>query len=340
MQPSIMSQTLTALIPTLQPTWIWGPPAVGKSSIVRAAAAALGIELIDIRAVLLDPVDLRGLPTIGKDGRAKWAVPGFLPSKGRGVLFLDELAQATPLVQAALLQLSLERRLGEYELPEGWAIVAASNRQEDRAGGHRVISALSSRFLHLDMEVHAGDWSAWAVGAGVAPEVRGFIASQPTKLHVFDGAAGERSFPSPRTWEFVSRIMPACTDATMFDLVAGCIGKGHAAEFVAFAQVYRRLPDVDQILRSPATAGVPNEPDVLWAVTTSVVEKCREDKKKSAAAITYADRLAGNRFEFASMLFRDTLKVDKAALKTPQGQAFITKYGERLRRDDPSVGGN
>ena len=36
------------------------------------------------------------------------------------------------MVQAALYQLSLERKCGEYELPEGASIIACSNRENDR----------------------------------------------------------------------------------------------------------------------------------------------------------------------------------------------------------------
>ena len=102
-------------------------------------------------------------------GRAEWCPPAFLPRTGDGVLFLDELAQAPPLVQAACLQLVLDRRLGEYELPAGWAVMAASNRQEDRAGTHRLISPLLNRFVHLDLEVSLDDWQAWERLAWLAP---------------------------------------------------------------------------------------------------------------------------------------------------------------------------
>src|SRR5205807_8790447 len=124
---------LGALVSTRRPVYLWGRPGVGKSSLVRQAAAVLGLGLVDVRATLLDPVDLRGLPRLVGDA-AVWCPPAFLPKTGEGVLFLDELAQAPPLVQAACLQLVLDRRVGEYELPSGWAVVAASNRAEARAG--------------------------------------------------------------------------------------------------------------------------------------------------------------------------------------------------------------
>src|SRR4029079_8083765 len=117
---------------------------------------------------------------------------------GEGVLFLDELAQAPPLVQAACLQLTLDRRVGEHELPAGWSVIAASNRAEDRAGTHRLISPLLNRFVHLDLEVSNEDWQAWAVASGIAPEVRAFLRYRPALLFRFDPAVQERAFPTPR----------------------------------------------------------------------------------------------------------------------------------------------
>ncbi len=122
MRPSDVSSALTALVPTRRPVFLWGPPGVGKSSLVRQAATTLGLEVCDVRAVLLAPVDLRGIPAINGDHRAHWCQPDFLPRDGQGVLFLDELAQAPPLVQSACLQLTLDRRIGEYVLPDGWTL--------------------------------------------------------------------------------------------------------------------------------------------------------------------------------------------------------------------------
>src|SRR6476469_5534308 len=194
MRPSDAARALAALIPTRRPAYLWGSPGSGKSSVVRAVAAGLGLPLVDVRATLLDPVDLRGLPRLDGDA-ATWCPPAFLPRNGDGVLFLDELAQAPPLVQAACLQLTLDRRVGEYELPDGWSVVAVSNRAEDRAGTHRLITPLLNRFVHLDLDVSAEDWQAWAVANNVAPEVRAFLQYRPGLLFQFDPSTNPRAFP-------------------------------------------------------------------------------------------------------------------------------------------------
>jgi hypothetical protein len=326
MRPSTLIEVITNVSTTGQPVYVWGKPGIGKSACINQAAQRRGIGFADVRVALLDPVDVRGLPTI-ENGITKWAPPEFLPRTGSGLLFLDELAQGAPMIQAAMLQLCLERRVGEYVLPDGWTIVAASNRQEDRAGGHRVISPLLNRFLHLDLEVHNDDWQAWALPAGVAPEVRSFLNARPALLHKFDANANERSFPTPRSWEFVSRILPTTTDATIFDLVSGCVGQGPAAEFVAFYKVYASLPDVNAILASPKTAPVPSQPDVLYAVCGAVVDKVRLDLKKGGNGVEYCSRLPK---EFGVLMFRDLIKLNKQLLVTNAGREFLTANRDAL----------
>jgi MoxR-like ATPase len=159
-KPTEIRKALETLIPLQQPAFVWGAPGVGKSDTMRQVTAALNRVLIDIRAVLLDPVDLRGLPSINGDSRAHWCPPAFLPTGGEGVLFLDELNAAPPLTQAACYQLVLDRQLGEYRLPDGWTVIAAGNRETDKAVTHRMPSALANRFVHLDFEVNLDDWVA------------------------------------------------------------------------------------------------------------------------------------------------------------------------------------
>jgi MoxR-like ATPase len=103
-------------------------------------------------------LDLRGLPFLGADNRSKWATPDFLPQDGEGILSLDELNAAPAMVQASCYQLVLDRKLGEYTLPDGWAIVAAGNRDSDRGATTRMPTPLRNRFVHLDFEVTQGTY--------------------------------------------------------------------------------------------------------------------------------------------------------------------------------------
>ena len=141
-------------------TMIWGPPGIGKSSIVAAAAEKAGIDFIDLRLSQLAPTDLRGLPVPvhpnkGEEyGISKWYPPEFLPREGKGILFLDELNMAPPVMQGVAQQLILDRKIGSYKVPQGWIILSAGNRKEDRASVFEMPSPLANRFIHLEVEAN------------------------------------------------------------------------------------------------------------------------------------------------------------------------------------------
>lgn len=326
MRATALRDALIAIVPTRLPAYLWGPPGIGKSSVVRQVAQALAVDLIDVRAVLLDPVDLRGLPHVNGDHRAHWALPDFLPRDGSGILFLDELAQAPPLVQSACLQLTLDRRIGEYQLPDGWTVIAASNRQEDRAGAHRLISPLLNRFLHLDLEISNDDWQQWAVMQGIAADLRAFLRFRPHLLFQFDPQQAPRSFPTPRSWEFVSRVLGA-PDDLLYPLVSGCVGEGPAAEFIAFRRLFAQLPDVGATLANPTAGNVPTEPSVLYALAGAIAERCRKDTSAHNPAMIYAGRLPK---EFGVLLVRDAVGANKAVLATPAGKQWIAANKDLL----------
>lgn len=315
MTPAQIASALRTLISIRQPVFLWGAPGVGKSQVVAQVAASLGYALRDIRAVLLDPVDLRGLPRLN-EGRAVWCPPAFLPdatAPARGILFLDELNAAPPLVQAACYQLILDRAIGEYHLPDGWAIVAAGNREKDRAVAYRMPSALANRMVHLQFETDLNGWLVWAQGAGIRPEVCAFLRFRPKLLHDFDPQTTDKAFASPRSWEFVSRILEAGPESDVeYELYQGTIGAGTAAEFMGFLSVWRDLPTVDGILAAPDSAPVPVEPAALYATCEALSLKANE--ATIDALVTYAQRLPA---EFGVLLMRDAVCQNTEVVHSP-----------------------
>ena len=210
LRPSELAATLALLVEARQPTILWGGPGTAKSAIARQIAAEASRQYVDVRALLLDPVDLRGIPWRDGSDRTRWAPPAFLPPSddpGLWLINLEELPSAPPMVQAALYQLVLDRKVGEYELPEGASLIACGNRESDRGVVHRMPTPLASRFVHLEIKVDAEDWLAWAAGNGIAPEVMFFVSMRPELLHQFDPNSREAAFPCPRTWEFTSGIV-------------------------------------------------------------------------------------------------------------------------------------
>jgi len=187
---------------------IWGPSGIGKSSIVRAVAEELGLPLIDLRVSLLEPVDLLGLPSIG-NGVTNWNRPQFLPTEGKGILFLDELNLGSREVLKALYQLLLDRQIGAYKLPDGWKIVAAGNRSEDRASVTTMPDPLLKRLLHITVETTVEDFTAYLVnkipGEGTK-NVVSYLLWRPENLHKI-GVSSEGGSPTPRSWEWAAKAL-------------------------------------------------------------------------------------------------------------------------------------
>ena len=322
LKPSETAAALIACLHARQPVCLWGSPGIGKSQIVQQTAAAEGLACQDVRAVLLDPVDLRGLPHLNGNGRAAWAIPDFLPVNGNGVLFLDELNRAPILVQNACFQLVLDRRLGDYRLPVGWSVVAACNRESDGGGITRMPSALANRFTHLNVQPDLDDWCRWAVTAGVDPVVVAFLRFRPALLHQFSREA--RAFPTPRSWQFVSTIVGQQPSPDVeLALVAGSVGHEAAIEFVAFMKLYRSLPSIDAILLDPANAPVPSDVATLYAVSSALANRAREDNL--GRIVRYLDRLP---VEYSVFAVRDATTRDQALTSTPEFTAWAVAHAD------------
>jgi len=238
---------------------IWGPPGVGKSSIVAQVASAAHLDLIDLRLSQLAPTDLRGLP-VAAGKVSKWLPPEFLPSDGKGILFLDELNMAPPAVQGIAQQLILNRQVGNYSVPDGWFVWAAGNRKEDRAAVFDMPAPLANRFLHFEVEPHFESFRAWAGTRGVHEQILAFLAFRPTLLHQPDSK--NPAWPSSRSWELASELheigMP----------IGAAVGTGAEAEFNAFCKLYQDLPDLEKILLSGGEdIEFPKEPSLRYAIT-------------------------------------------------------------------------
>jgi hypothetical protein len=257
------------------PVMLWGPPGVGKSQMVAQIAGRHGVPAIDIRLSQMEPSDLRGIPFRVGD-LVQWAVPAMLPDAGRhgptGILFLDEITSAPPAVSAAAYQLILDRRLGEYRVPDGWAIFAAGNRQGDRGVTYSMPAPLANRFSHFEVDTHLDDWAAWAYGSGIDERLIGFLRFRPELLFDFDPAHNPVAFPSPRSWEFAHRALKKFEDLP--ELLQGtlqaCVGPAAGIELTAFVNSLDRMPDLDAICRGE-TVPVPREIDLQYAVAAALV---------------------------------------------------------------------
>jgi len=296
---------IDSLVEQRVPTFLWGAPGIGKSSIVKQIAKSKEIGFIDLRLALMDPTDLKGIPFYDKDlHSALWAPPAFLPKDKEGILFLDELNSAAPTVQASAYQLILDRRVGEYELPDGWAIVAAGNREGDRGVTYRMPSPLANRFVHFEMDVNVEDWRLWAYGSGVDERVISYISYKNEHLFTFDPKSDVKSFATPRSWEYVNSVLrSSVSDDLLLDIISGAVGRDAATSFLAFCKVMNKLPDIKSILET-GSGEYSDKVDVLYALSTGLVSAYLKDKsdEKLENLLRYTLELKS---EFAVIVVQD-----------------------------------
>ena len=245
--------------------FIWGAPGIGKSSAVTQVAKDKDLELIDLRISQLAPTDIRGLPYT-KDGRAYFAPPSFLPTSGEGILFLDELNMASPSVMGIAQQLILDRQVGDYKVPEGWFIVAAGNRTEDRAAISQMPAPVANRFIHFHIDSSLDSWKEYAIGAGINEKILAFLNFRPQLLYNFE--KNQSAWPSPRSWEFANTLLN-------IDLsIESAVGSGAASEFYAYQTIYTELPNVDLIFDGEDIP-VPHEPSLIYAVCGALINRAK-----------------------------------------------------------------
>jgi hypothetical protein len=259
------------------PVMLWGPPGVGKSQMVAQVAGRHAVPVVDIRLSQMEPSDLRGIP-FRVEQRVEWAIPAILPNAERhaaaGVLFLDEITSAPPAVSAAAYQLILDRRLGEYQVPDHWAIFAAGNRQGDRGVTYSMPAPLANRFSHFEVDTHLDDWVAWAYANGLDERVIAFLRFRPELLFDFDPAHNPVAFPSPRSWEFAHRALQKFQDEPQLlqGTLQACVGPAAGIEVTAFVNSLDQMPDLDAICAGDDVL-VPKEIDLQYAVAAALVGK-------------------------------------------------------------------
>ncbi|GAA1797302.1 MoxR family ATPase [Luedemannella flava] len=305
-RPDPQLEALTLAVAADLPVLLWGEPGIGKTAALTQLAEALDLPLTTVIASVHEPSDFAGLPVVGDDPAVQgvpmappdWAVR--LAAQGRGLLFLDELSTAPPAVQAALLRLVLERRVGALRLPPGVRIVAAANPRSSAADGWELSAPLANRFVHLqwtydhDVVVRGlgGTWPRAALPrldparlpdavAYARRAVCTLLGARPRLVHQLPSSEARRggAWPSPRSWEMALRLIAFATAAgtdrdVLSALVRGVVGDGPGLELLASLDRLD-LPDPETLLADPAGAVLPDRGDLRQAVLDGVVEAVR-----------------------------------------------------------------
>jgi hypothetical protein len=283
--PKSAKKSILKAIQKRRPVFLWGPPGIGKSDIVKQIGEDTTRQVIDVRLALWEPTDIKGIPYYNTDlGTMVWAPPAELPTnpESTAIIFLDELNSAPPAVQAAAYQLILNRKVGTYELPAGVDIVAAGNREGDRGVTYRMPAPLANRFLHLEAKVDFDDWQDWAVLNNIHPEVVGYVGFAKQDLYDFDPKGSSKAFATPRSWAFVSDLLQDDdTDIdTLHNLVAGAVGDGLAVKFMAHRKIAGRLPKAEDILSGKVKDLQVKEVSAMYSLTVSLCYELKDQAEK------------------------------------------------------------
>ena len=325
---------------------MWGAPGVGKSQAVRQIAKEIErgtgkrAVVTDVRLLLFNPIDLRGIPTANADKTlAVWLKPQIFqmdPSEHIvNILFLDEISAAPQSVQAAAYQITLDRVVGEHKLPENCIVIAAGNRVTDKSVAFKMPKALANRLLHIQVEGSFTAWKQWAIEHGIHPKVVGFLSFRQNYLMAFDGSNDDLAFATPRSWEMVSNLFYAVSDdiEKMYPMVAGLVGAGVAAELRMWEKVYKELPNIEDIFNGK-NPPMPKNTDSMYALTASMTAYAREhktDMRRIANSIAYATRMPP---DFATILMRDYMYIEKGykekLMRIPEFNEWLRKRGSLL----------
>lgn len=335
---------------TKQPLFIWGGTGIGKSQVIKQTAEkiAKGLDLeftedvknvkafgfLDIRISQLEPSDLRGLPIQNLTTKTTdWLIPNWLPQEkdGKGIIFFDELNLSPPSIQAVAYQLILDRRIGDYVLPEGWVIVSAGNRIEDKCSVFDMSSALCNRFLHATLtNPSVEDWTKWAVENDIDGRIISFLSWKPTSFNRSGEKNKEKAFATPRSWAFCSKLIQGRTDNNLLNrLSSSAVGEGTALELTAFLRLQTKI-DFESILKNPKQIKQIKELDLKYLLVGTIAEKYRKDKKLLEKIILVTEHLEP---EFAVLLLRFLKAYHSEHFKKvmlTKGQKVLKQYADIL----------
>lgn len=313
-------------VKTMPSVMLWGPPGVGKSQGVRQIGSKIEKEvkkkvvITDVRLLLFNPIDLRGIPTANEDRTlAIWLKPQIFQmdssNKVINILFLDEISAAPQSVQAAAYQITLDRTVGEHKLPENCIVIAAGNRTTDKSVAYKMPKALANRLMHIEIEGSFSSWKKWANEMGINKNVIGFL-SDKREYFMKDDSSDDLAFPTPRSWEMVSNIFNCVSDESYLvrNLVEGLVGKEASTQFFIWIEgnkntvleekkqplqknkikhFYYDYKTIEKIFDGERVE-IPEDYQVLEKLVADMefyAKECKEDMSKILNSIKFAQRL-------------------------------------------------
>ena len=295
MSPTQLHDFLVIAIQHKLSVLIKGAPGIGKSDIVAQACATAGAHCLLMHPAISDPTDFKGLPARISDTEAHFLPFGdllkLIHATEPTVCFQDDIGQAAPSVQAALMQLNLARAVNGLAISPHVIFIGATNDVGQMAGVSGMIEPLKSRWHTIvNLVPDAPAWLTWATANAMPDVLTDFIRAFPQHLSAFKPTKQITNSPSPRGWAAVGRWLNASVaDVEVF---AGAIGEGVAVEFCAYLDMRDKIPTTEKVLSRPTTIKIPANPSVRIALCSSLAHKVKVEELP--ALFQFLDRLSAD----------------------------------------------
>ena len=272
---------------------VLGPTGIGKSEVIHQIAKSYKMNVIDVRLLLWSLTDLKGIPYPDETHTyTRWLINDILPRVERdgdeGILLLEELDDAPKTVRAAAYQLTLDRKLGNYNLGDGWQIIATSNREQDGGAYTAPLAPLNDRFEIHEVEPDFPTWRDYAIKVGFNPLIVAYLSANQMALYTYKPEeSAEVVFATPRSWAAVSDLLDAGLDADVLRIkTAANIGDVEAVGFFTYTKNVKRLPDLEAVLRGAYLTGNNNTPfqstiDVYWLLVQNLIHAIGAEYRKN-----------------------------------------------------------
>ena len=328
-------------VATVRPVFIWGAPGIGKSAIVEQFATDVGLECVSLLGSQLAPEDIIGVPQI-VDGRSIFCPPRMIAREEPYCLFLDELNACSQEVQKAFYSLILERRIGEYHLPEGSIVIGAGNRSQDNAITRHMSSALINRMFHVELTAKASIWLNWAANNGIHPYIYDYISSRPDQLWS-QPSKTEEPFSTPRSWHMLSDAIQGYGDAIsqrdLTILANGCLTASHATQFVAYVRQVRSQFSLKKILNGEQRwPDKPEERDILYFLVQSLRARLVKELPANRSKLNGETQMLALRSkELLVELASISLEIAQMAVTPEGGDSLPAWFLVDATRDIPSL---
>lgn len=330
--PSQLTQFLTKSISAKLPVLIKGAPGIGKTDIVGQATQIVNGHLITKHPVVDSPIDYKGLG-FKLEGRDEAA---FLPFGDLAALikadrlticFLDDLGQAPPAVQAAVMQLLLARRINGHKVSDHVCFVAATNRKMDMAGVTGLLEPVKSRFATiLELVPDHASWIKWALANGMPPLLIAFMRYRPKYILEYKASKDLTNSPSPRTIANAGKLINmGIPEGIEYPVIGGAVGQEMAADMVGFMRIFARLPNPMMVLNSPDSAPIPADAGELYALVSALAH--HGSKQTVSNLFRYAQRLPE---EFTMLLITDVVRMHPELAQTNEYVQWSIKNQDNL----------